>query len=307
MSVKIFDTFPRITLLLTGITGSGKTTQIGQLAKRLWEEKQLKTRLYSCDFGGADSIPDAPFIQVESLPANYDPFVWSQRVVQGYVLRDGKWTRDVTGIGLWAFDSATQLGQRMGQTVRESHAQYGSAKDEEGKKKPKGSKVGIGASAFVTTLGDGEETFNIASLDKSHFGIVQNRLEDLIKTSQNLPGHLVWTAGLRRLDADDDLKVPLAGPDLFGRALILQAPSWFKYTFPIMRNILPDGLPEHVLYIVSQPDQTVGGALVLANARIPMEGKDSAPVTPIVAPASVVVAFEMLAKRQQAAAAALKG
>jgi len=293
--VPIFGVFKRLTILLTGLTGSGKTTQIGLFASRLRQETGLLTRLYTGDYGGLDSIlpiVDAGTIQVcaHSDTPDMDPFLWSERAARGMVVKDRTWVSGLDPkIGCYAFDSATQIGHKLGQRIRTSHADP--------------TQVGIGAKAFINDIGSGEDALHVASLDKSHYGMVQTRLEDLIKVSQSLPGHLIWTAGMRRLDQDQDTRAPIAGPDLFGKALITAAPSWFKYTFPLVKATQMGSPTRHLLYMVSQSDANFGGAMVLANARIPLGGRDSSPVPQILDPADVVLALELLAKRQQAARA----
>lgn len=292
---KIFDSFKRLSILLTGLTGSGKTTQIGQFASRYRQETGKLTRLYTGDFGGLESIAGivaAGTIDVvaHSDTPDMDPFLWAERAVRGMVVKDGKWVNGIDPkVGAYAFDSATQFGQRMGEAIKQSHAD------------PKA--VGIGTKAFVYDIGTGEDVLHIANLDKSHYGTVQSRLESLMKLSQNLPGHLLWTAGMRRLDQDGDTKSPIVGPDLFGKALITQAPSWFKYTFPLIK-VSQMGLPtKHVMYLVSQQDPNFGGAMVLANARIPLGGRETAPVPQVLDPADIVEALKLLAARQVAAKA----
>src|SRR5690606_1073280 len=93
-------------LALYGATGSGKTTQLGELAKWTHERTGKRTLLRSVDPGGYDSIShligEDKIIDLVMLEPDHNPWVWiGERVTEAV---------DPDIYGLVCNDSATGMG-----------------------------------------------------------------------------------------------------------------------------------------------------------------------------------------------------
>src|SRR5687768_10642490 len=92
------------TIELIGDSGSGKTTQFGELAKYVWRTRKAKSILHTCDRGGFDSIAPlvrAGIVEVDELTEQSDPWIWISNAIRGDARDD---------IGLEGFDSGTSMG-----------------------------------------------------------------------------------------------------------------------------------------------------------------------------------------------------
>jgi len=298
-------------ILLIGLTGTGKTTMAGALAKYLYLQTGRQTLMYLMDRGDTSSIDhliDEDIIIPVRL-GNYEPFIFLDRVTKGKILdKDGAtWIDPPKNIGLRVFDSATGIGEEQLKRTRDS--QSGD------------SPIGPKAYSFTITAVGGAnkevERLTIGANDKSHYGIIQGRIVDAMWDSTNwkedprFPCHMVWTAGLRRVDQDDDTKLPLLGPDLAGKALVGMAPRWFSNTFAVTKTSdISGGKNTHILHLDAYADMQMGGAQVVGNGRVPLDGGDVTAggivVPDRLQPADLVKALNFLAARQLAAREEIK-
>jgi|SRR3972149_275171 len=288
------DTHRKQTILLYGRTNAGKTYQLGELAEYVLTRFGLKTRLYTADRGGIDTIAplvDEGIIEVVEM-GETDPFIFLDRATRGCV-RDGagKWVPgDNARIGLFAFESLRSVAEALMSTMAQKASQNVS--------------IGGGANITFTVQGDGE-TQKISGSNMAHFGVAQSQITEKVWQSQRLPAHyILWTSSVSK---DDDLNASgkILGPDVIGKALTGEVPRWFNLTFRI--DTLPgqSGKEErHVLYLGNQQDVNAGNAIGLGNVRLPA-GSPKLDTT-IIEPASIVRALEMIDRAQAAAKVALK-
>lgn len=264
------------TIGLYGPTGSGKTTQLGELAKHKWKESKQRTRLNSSDRGGFGSL--APLVRAGIIVPNVlsesdDPWIWANTAARGKDLTDD--------IGLNAFDSGTSLAATLLSACAAAPFQIGQRK----------------AQTFAVTRG--KETLTVNSASDAQYGVVQAFMRDIIWASSWLTQRdidVVWTFLEYRSEEQD--RTPILGPKLVGKALTPEVPSWFEYTWRIAA--VPgqgDDLPKHVLY-TTEHSELAGLGHSFGNSRIPL-GVDPLPAT--IEPASLAEIFTMIATRQKEA------
>lgn len=287
--------FDNTTIALFGDTGGGKTYLEAELITHIKETKKQRSVVYMSDRGWKTLLPQIKAGLVLPVPLIGDPFTWLTHVVKGEILVNNVWTKPPDDIGLFAYDSGTGIGYELNKAIRASHSSGLTRQGDDGKVKT----AGIGPAANTYKVG----AENKASLDKGHFGIMQNELRDAIWQSQDLPGYILWTfLALRK--QDDDTKAEIIGADLgVGKALTASLPSWFHYTFNVESSV--KGTEEvHTLYTVGHADLSTGNAKVSSNARVPF-GADK-PTKTAYTPASLVQALTDLEGGQNKAADLMK-
>lgn len=279
-------------ILLYGDSGDGKTSLIGELAEWVYKTERKKTRLYTSDRGGLETIRpyiDLGVIESEEL-GTQDPWMWLNKAVRGYVKRDGKWTLDAKlneGIGLYAFEGMTSVADALMQNLAQKAAA--------------GTNIGGGGNVNFTITADGE-SLKVGGNNMAHYGVVQTRIVEEVWESQRLPGWLIWTAAVKR-DDDPNAAGKVLGPAIAGKALTGEVPRWFVYTFRVAAIPSASGPERHILYLGDHQDITSGGAKGLGNTRVPLD----APKLPAtIEPASVVKAIEAIQAAYEPAVKAIK-
>ncbi len=278
-------------ILLFGPTGSGKTTQIGELAEYIYKTKKLRTRLYCTDRGGWESI--RAYVElgiIEAIPMFGEPFLWIDHAVKGDKWDGKQWVPGIDDdIGMYAFEGMTSM----------CDAEMSWLADAAGK----GINVG-GGGAFNFTVksepGQGKaEQLKIGSNNMAHYSVCQQQVFEKSTQSQNLPGIVLWTAGDKR--GEDDVNGGVVGPQTAGKAQAGEVSRWFKYTWRLAFEVMPSQPVKHVLYTDRHTElQSRGMAQGISNSRIPMAGTDVAIPTRI-EPASLVTIMQLLERRQAAA------
>lgn len=276
------------TICLFGDTGSGKTSLAGELAEHLFafgkapDGKPLKTRLYTADDGGLDAIKphtDLGIVEVVNLKGLPEPWKWINAVCKGMVPNAaGQWVPGVRpDIGMYVFEGMHSFANAI--------------------------RVGLGNSA------ERLDVKPIAGTDKDahgrNFGLAQDNIGGNIKLSFNLPGIKLWTALARRGD-DADTNAPILGPQVVGKALTSEVPSWFNYTFFLMQlpaDELTKQSERHRLHLTDFVDLVTKGAKGLANNRIPLDG---GVVPAYIEPASLVGALALIDTATGTATAAVR-
>ena len=100
---------PTDNLLLYGLTGSGKTTQLVELIKAEMKSCGKKALVYVTDGGGSSALTDVADIELFRFGA--DPFVWIDGAVQGKRFSQGKWlATDLSKYCLVAMESLSGMG-----------------------------------------------------------------------------------------------------------------------------------------------------------------------------------------------------
>lgn len=274
------------TILLFGPTGAGKTAQIGELAEYYFAKYKKRTRLYAADPGGTDTVK--PYIDLGIIQPQYmfgdNPWIWINNAVRG-MKHDGKqWVegRD-PDIGLYAFEGMTSMADALMAWMREAAT--------------KGVNIG-GAGSFSFTVGSGTDAIKVGSNNMAHYSVAQAKVFEVSTLSQYLPGTVLWTAGDSR--GEDDSNGSVVGPQIAGKAMTGEAPRWFKYTFRIGVELMPNAAPKHVLYTDAHMEMAAKGAKAIANARIPLSGT-SVDIPLKIEPASLVRVLDLIAKRGDAA------
>lgn len=276
--------FDNLTIALWGDTGKGKTFLLAELIDHIRATRKQRSVVYLADRGWRTMKPQIDSGAVIPVPLQGHPFAWLSHAVKGEVLVNGKWVPAPADVGLFAYESGSSIAAELKRTIIASHADA--------------AQQGIGMAAFKFKVSADGETLQRASLDKGHFGIMQDELRDAIWKSQELPGIVLWTfLGLRAQDADT--KLDIVGPEIIGKALTAAIPSWFHYTFHVDSQIPPGGGPEkHILYMSGHNDLTTGNARAGSNSRVPF-GAD--PMPPSIEPASLVKALAELGQRETTA------
>lgn len=269
-----------ITAELIGDSGSGKTTQGGELAKWVYKTRGKRTILHTADRGGYDSI--APLVrlgvvQIDELGENDDPWIWVNRAVNGSL------TTDETGLEI--FDSGSSFADVLLTACAKSEWQIGQQKTQK----------------FVVSKG--ETNLTVAINNPAHYGTVQQFMLEKIRNSTWLTHRgvdVLWNFVLHRGEGQD--RIPILGPKLCGSALTPFLPKEFRYTFRI-DSIPQDGSqPVHRLYLHEHPE-LAGMGHSFGNARYPLAAD---PLPPYIEPASLPEALRLIEEGQKQADAMLK-
>lgn len=271
-----------------GDTDSGKTTQIGELAKEIYRTSKRKTLYRNSDLGGHDSIQPLVNKGIVILdkfnPVKDDPWIWAMEGTDPDKITDD--------IGLVANDSGTSLAERILDYITKDPRQIGQQKTQR----------------FTVTTGSGktERTLTVGANNESHYGLVQSFMRDVLWKSSWLVEKnidVLWTFGLFRGEGvDGTLKY---GPLLAGKALTPVLPKWFRHVFPLVTVPTSAGQPpRHLLYLDEQPDPLGTGGMYFANARYPLDA--DTPLPSVLEPASLVEALRLIAAGQAEAEAKLE-
>lgn len=282
------------TILLYGRTNAGKTAQIGQLAEYVYKTLGKKTRIYTADKGGTDTI--RPYINLGIVEAiekdESDPWVFLNSACKGKVRdSDGKWIHgDNSNIGMFAFESMRSFAEAlMADMATKAAANVN---------------IGGGANISFGVSGDGE-SLKVSGSNMAHYGVAQSRMTEEIWASMRLDApYILWTSSVSK-DEDTTASGKVLGPDVIGKALTAEVPRWFHLTFRI--DVIPAqmGKPErHILYLGNHVDVGAGNAAGLGNTRMPLDAPklDSNQIEP----ASIVRALDIIDKGGQAAEAEIK-
>lgn len=260
------------TIGLFGDTGSGKTTQVGELAKDVRKRLGKRTLYVAGDLGGYQSIAPmerAGFLEVVSFSQDSaaDPWSWVNTATSGSLLKDD--------VGLVAFDSATSMSEAILNVITKTPGQVGQQKTQ---------RFSVGGGLVV------------GANNESHYGLVQSFLLDQIWRSTWLAAKgvdVLWTFGLDRSEKVDASLV--IGPKLAGHALTSQIPKWFQYFFRMVSIPVMGAPARHLLYLQEQPDLN-GTGTSFGNPRYPLDATTELPA--VLEPASLVEALSLIEQGQ---------
>ena len=268
-------------ILLYGRTRSGKTSQIGEMAKMVRIKLGKKSLVYTIDKGGLGPITPhvkAGIIDVVNID-NTDPWIFMNKAATGMMRdKDGKWVKaNLDDYGMIAFESLTGFSDAFMNSLAEKAAQG----------------VNIGGQANVNFLvQDGTESLKIGGSNMGHYNVVQTRILTEFWASQklNVP-FILWTASATR-DEDPNASGKVIGPAVAGKALTSELPRHCDLCFRIDCTPAQGGKEEeHILYLGNSLDLAAGNATSLGNTRVPM-GAKALPAT--IKPASLVKALELI-------------
>lgn len=286
---------PATTILLYARTGSGKTTQIGRLAEEVYTTTGKVTRLNTADRGGLDTVQ--PYIDLGIIePQIYDgtdPWIWLNKVVRGYVKRDGKWKLDAAAnakVGMQAFESTHAIAKLLKLDME----------------RKAGAGINIGGDTNTSfDVTDGTEKIKIGTTKGfQKFSIPQARMWEEILESHRLDcEYVLWTAGLNKGDDDVNTAAKIIGPDIIGNALTPSLPMDFHYTFRMDVKPGKDGkAPSHVIYLGTHQDINAGNATAVGNIRRPLDAEPLKEYA--IEPADLVKALRIVRQDAQAQATA---
>jgi len=264
-----------MTFCLFGDSGSGKTTQAGELAKFVRRERKKNSVLVTPDLGGYDCI--APLVRAKvlrpvELEPDSDPWIFVDTAARGGFLEPND--------GLLIIDSGSSIGEMLLKACRESKIQMGQQRTQK------------------FTVAQGKQSLTVALNNEAHYGLVQGFMLDAIWKSTWLTRKgidVMWTFSVHRGEEQD--RTPILGPKLVGKALTAAAPKWFKYTFRIASIPQEGKAPLHRLYLTEYPD-LAGLGHSFGNARVPL---GSSPLPPYIEPASIPGALKIIGERQEEA------
>lgn len=270
------------TIALYGLTGTGKSTQAGQHAKRIQKLHNKKTRLVAADMGGQDSIQ--PLIdlgvisEVNLMPEDVDPWTWINSQVSGPINPD---------IGLVIYDSGTGMSEALMSNAAKLATQ--------------GVKIGTQPAAKFNVPGG----MAIGANTESHYLVVQTFMMDAIWKSTWLARKgvdVLWTFGEHR--AENPNEAAIVGPQLAGKALSGKLPKWLRYTLRLVTEAdLGGGPPKHVMYI-QEKSELNGQGMSFANARYPLEANTVLPFA--IEPANINTFWDIIENGQQEARDAIR-
>jgi hypothetical protein len=211
-------------ILIYGVSGAGKTTQIQELAKHVNKTMGKRVRLACMSGGGWTSIQpaiDAGIIVPTYIRGRNFPIETMDKITRGYwpehpddpesPMLPPERQGNLVDIGGVAYDSITEACDWM--------MSYINSQEAAGR---------IKVSAQSSNYKDGQTNYGSPSM--AHYGNVQSRISDFIAQSKALRGvYIMWTA-LELKSTDDNSRLPLYGPDIVGKAKTASASAWFDNT-----------------------------------------------------------------------------
>lgn len=280
------------TLMLWGKSGSGKSTQLAELAEHVKATTGKKSLFYTIDKGGVGPI--LPLVDLGIVDLIYqnetDPFLFLAKASRGQV-RDaqGKWVpADLTQYGLVANESLTSFGDALMNNMAEKASQ--------------GINIGGGGNVSFNVNSDGE-SIKIGGSNMAMYGIAQSRLLDEFWRSQKLPvDYVAWTASASK---EDDLNAggKVIGPAGPGKALTAELPRHCDLCLRIDFVPAQNGKDKrHIIYLGPSIDVSAGNAIALGNTRVPKD----AILPPTVEPASIVKVLQLIEEAETKAMVTLK-
>jgi energy-coupling factor transporter ATP-binding protein EcfA2 len=259
---------------LYGDTGSGKTTQAGELAKLVFKQTGMKSILHTSDRGGFGSIEhleEAGILEVDEMGPADDPWIWTNAAVSS--------KRDDVGVHI--YDSGTSIGEALLSAAAHSQDQIGQQKTQR----------------FTVTRGD--QSLKVSLNNEAHYGLVQGFMLDAIWKSTYLTkqgADVLWTFAVHRGEEQD--RTPILGPKLVGKALTPAIPKWFQYTWRLVSVPQDGAAPIHRLYL-TEHSELAGLGHSFGNARVPLGTTIEIP--PYIEPASIPEALGLIeAARKEA-------
>lgn len=234
-----------------GKSGTGKSRWIVELAKRVYKEKKLITRVYLSD-GGGDTYVNSGLIeagilkifQFNTLP---NPFEVSRAIASGQWPNDSGTLAELppsklNETGLWAFEGgSTTCDYMMGDTEGGLAARAA-----------KGERIGQDSPISIV---DGKA--KVGGNPPSHYNVVQRAFEGLLERSRALPGIVVWTFHERMVEGDKEVG-NMVGPDCAGKALTSKIGAKFGNTIHLTIAHKPN---------VKTTDAVTGKQVQSASAR----------------------------------------
>lgn len=272
-----------------GSTGSGKTTLVESLSRvvrsRLGEDKIV--RLYSANADGWGVIEP-------SVKLGHVVPLWVPGMIVFYRLKKAQVDIPVNSVyvidkitkGWWPVDPDNPLSkwippekqeewEKVGAVVFDSGTDYAdlimrnALLKEAGTNKLMGIATQDGTNLYQDGIPkevseDGDEVTYLSAA-QAHYGAVQNRIDQFINQSKNIPDvYVMWTF-LTEKGKEKDQHRSVFGPDVIGTAINAKVPSWFGRTL----NLMADKRGIRYLWL---HEHEKDGDIYMANVR---ESKDA--------------------------------
>lgn len=209
------------TTLIYGPTKSGKTTEIGAMAKYIYERYRKTTRLISADGGGWGPIQDyvdAGMIDALNISHSETPLPLLQRLARGDWHYKGDWVKrddknsGFDQVGMYAIEGFASIANMILMDPVN-----------------KGRKIAEDVVGKYTELDeDTKEEFTFGNASRAHYGFAQQRLLQFIKVFQGLLREgleLVLFTSLESSGEDDLSGRTILGPASIGKAMTGVIPS----------------------------------------------------------------------------------
>lgn len=246
-------------ILMYGRSRSGKTSQIAELAERVYRETGKISLVYSIDAGGTGPLQPLIDLGIVVLIQSEDtsPWMFLSKAVSGFVRENGKWVKgDLSKYGLIAIESFTGFGDAMMMDMANQAAQ--------------GINIGGQANVSFSVASDGE-SLKIGGSNMAHYNVAQTRLLSEFLRSQKLPvDYILWTASASK-EEDTNFGGKVIGPAGPGKALTTELPRHCDLCFRI--DCIPskgNDKEKHIIYLGNSVDVNAGNAVSLGNTRIPI-------------------------------------
>lgn len=296
--------FATWTLALYGLTHSGKSTQWAKVARYIYEQSGLKTRVYLTDLGDlpaeADALLAAGIAEKIDLNGIPHPYYAAPRIAQGMVpelngktmrlgqgnmaieVPDGSWKASpLTGFGLVVVDSGTGLADNMFADLSQKSALG----------------INIGGEGAMNFMDGGGSwgQVSVGSSNKAHYNVVQTQMHLTIGRLKSLAVRenlmVIMTFGEDRGEQESN-KIALIGPKTKGSAQTALLPGWFKFTYRL--QTVPTAANKEGAHKLWTAEHQEAGVKCLANRRFPSGlGAAAAEKYPImIEPADVVQALK---------------
>lgn len=214
--------------LVYGVSGIGKTTQIGEAAEYLFKETGKKTRLASCSGGGwgvLDHLVDAGIVVPTYIEEREHRFEAVDKLTKGWWPKDSNdpasplvspgEQEDYDNIILLAFEGVSEMADWLLSYLVEIQATqpginfYGSGKSKAVVIDENGSKYGDSAAGM--------------------YGMVQTYMKKFVSQSRALTDrYILWTALELRVIDEGGTRAPVFGPLVVGNKRTPECPAWFN-------------------------------------------------------------------------------
>lgn len=198
--------------LIYGRSGTTKTSNVGHMAEYIYNKYGERTRLVSADPGGWQSIEhlvEAGLVEPYQLTQSHKyPLEQLIRLAQGW-WPDGTGTlkqSSLNGIGAYAFEGMSTFSTLiMSNLVGRQDIHIPDTPKE----------------SFVK-----DDQLRWGFSGRAHYGFIQQRIYEIVSTSNHLPVHKVlWSA--HETDAKDNQQRKIYGPSVIGEAMTGQVGAWF--------------------------------------------------------------------------------
>lgn len=258
------------TVALYGLSGTGKTTQVGEHAKFVWKTSGKRTEYYAADMGGFDAIEHLAELGI-LLPRFLEPDadVWTW-------INDAVTAEPGGDVGARAIDSATSVAESLLAVCAKAAA----AGQQIGQQK-----------VFTLTIPTKSGPVKIGMNNESQYGLVQGYMLDMMRrstwTARRTGVDFLWTFGEHRAENPNDSQI--IGPRLVGKALTGSIPKELRYTLRMVSEPQPSGAPLHQMWIQEKAELNGNS---FGNARFPLAASTVLPA--MIEPASISKFWELV-------------